>query len=250
MSWRNYWDKVTRYFAFSNEEISAFVITVLVFAFIDSFDQWGYERFDVLIGLKNYLISLIIVGTALFVHHAAQRLAAIRTGFRAEHKLWWHGLVLGLILVVFTRGTVELFVASGVFIHMLAAHRLGVFRYGPNIDTYAMIALWGPLANIFFATVVKTLELWTPLPLNPEIVQAIFVFNLGFAALNMLPIPPLDGSRVFFASRLTYAFVAGTIIGYVALIYFFNAYSYIFALLIGGAVWLLFLIFFESHWRK
>jgi Zn-dependent protease len=45
--------------------------------------------------------------------------------------------------------------------------------------------------------------------------------SLLMAAENMLPIPPLDGTRVFFASRMTFAIIGGAIIatlaGYLAM---------------------------------
>lgn len=250
MGWRNYTDKVKRYFPFTQQEIKDFIIILVLFAFIHSFNKWGDVQFDFGIGIQNYAISLIVVGTALFIHHAGQRLAAAKYGLKAEQKLWWPGLLFGLIVVMLTRGAVQLFFASGLFIHTLKAHRLGQFRYQTNVSTYATVSLWGPLANILFGTFIKTLELWTPLAINAQIVQSIFVFNLWFAALNMLPVPPLDGSRVFYASRLIYAFVAGAIIGYVGLIYFFNIYSYIYALIIGIIVWLTFYLFFERHLVK
>ena len=63
--------------------------------------------------------------------------------------------------------------------------------YRPRVDTI-LVAIAGPLANIVFAEFLMTLFDWTRMP--------IFLlgtyFNLGLAVFNLIPIPPLDGSRI------------------------------------------------------
>lgn len=254
MSWRNFSDKVRRYTVFSLSELFEFVAMIVVFAFIYSFDKWGPgSQFNLGSGIQNYLYTIVLIASVVFVHNMAQRIVAVRNGFRAEHRLWWYGLLLGLLFVVVSNGKIwwlQLYFASGLYIHQLAVHRLGTFRYGPNIDTYAWIAACGPLANVLFAAAVKTLQFWSPFPLNAVVVDDLFVLNLWFAFLNLLPIPPLDGSRIFFASRLWYAFSFGTLAGYVLLIQLLDEFSFIYALIIGGIVWLGFYIFFEKEWTK
>ena len=242
----NYKDKLRRYFRFNKEEIKIILIAIFTFSFILSFDQWGKESFDVAAGLFHFSIALIIVSISMFIHETSHRLVALYTGFRAETKLWWHGIWIGLILCVISRGKFMMFAATGVWMHHLAYHRLGWFRYGPNTLAFSLISLVGPLTNLFVGTFFKELSnIFTfSDPIN-SLFQQIFFFNLLFAAWNLLPIPPLDGSRVFFASRLTYVFVAGSIIAY-AILVVLGIYSYIFALLLGGLAWLLFYIAFES----
>ena len=86
--------------------------------------------------------------------------------------------------------------------------------------------------------------------LSHSIGNELFVLNLSFAAWNLLPIPPLDGSKVFYYSRLTYVFIFGSIASYVFMVYFLNIYSYIYALLIGCVIWLLYYIFLERKLVK
>ncbi len=247
MSLRNYLDKLKRYFWFSKEEILNFIIVVVVLSIIYSWTDWGIEKFNLATGFKNLLTAVVLIAITVFVHHAGQRMMALALGFRAEQKLWWHGLIIGLVLVMITGGKIKFLAATGMLVYLLPVHRLGAFRYGPNLTTIAKISLAGPVLNIFFSALVKSFE-WAGL-LSPYIGQRLFVLNLAFAAWNLLPIPPLDGSKVFFYSRLTYMFLFGSIASYVMLIYFLNIYSYIIALLIGAIVWLLFYIFFESKFR-
>src|SRR3989344_9627995 len=122
MSWTNYKDKLSKYFWFSNEEWKAFIITVLVGALIYSWNSWGDVQFDAAQGVKSLIIAIFLVALAVFVHHAAQRMFALTLGFKAEHKLWWYGLVIGLMLAMLSKGSVVFFAASSTMIHLLPIH--------------------------------------------------------------------------------------------------------------------------------
>jgi len=246
MSTRNYIDKLRRYFWFSQEEWLNFIVAVIGISLIYSWTDWGVDKFDLIYGLKNFAIALVLIGITVFVHHAGQRMMAISLGMRAEQKIWWNGLMIGLMIVILTGGKIKFLAATATIAYMLPIHRLGTFRYGPNVTTVAKTVLAGPLLNIFFSAIVKTIE-WMGI-ISPSLGQEIFVLNLAFAGWNLIPIPPLDGSKVFYASRLWYAFIFGSIVSYVGMVYFLNFYSYIVALLIGGIVWLSYYIFFESKW--
>ena len=71
-----------------------------------------------------------------------------------------------------------------------------------NEWSMALIAVAGPLVNLVLAFVSYGLLIITGVPLNGAIgtvLGAGVVVNLGFFAFNILPIPPLDGSRVAYA---------------------------------------------------
>lgn len=66
----------------------------------------------------------------------------------------------------------------------------------------ALVAIAGPLTNLILAFIV--FGFWTFLGaptvgLGYTICQAFILVNLGFFAFNLIPIPPLDGSRVLYA---------------------------------------------------
>ena len=66
----------------------------------------------------------------------------------------------------------------------------------------ALVALGGPLTNLFLAFIFY--GIWVVVGMPVEGLGAMFLstmvtVNLGFFVFNMLPIPPLDGSRVLYA---------------------------------------------------
>jgi Zn-dependent protease len=67
----------------------------------------------------------------------------------------------------------------------------------------ALVALAGPVTNFVFAFV--TFGLWVVVGAPPatelagQILITFYTVNLGFFIFNMIPIPPLDGSRVIYA---------------------------------------------------
>jgi Zn-dependent protease len=240
----DYLSKVKKFFWFSKTEFNGFILVVLVFSFIFSFNSWGGVSFDFFFGLKNLLFAFFLCGFSLFIHHSGQRFMALKLGFKPEHKVWWPGIIVSLILVLLSNGFIKMYAASAIFISLFPRHRIGAFRAGMNINALAKTALAGPVFNVFLATFAILLE-WTGL-IPQTLSIMIFKFNLSLAAWNLLPIPPLDGSRILYYSRLVYVFLVSFILGYVFLIWIFNWYSYIFALLIAIICWFLFLVFFEN----
>lgn len=75
----------------------------------------------------------------------------------------------------------------------------------------ALVAIAGPLMNFFLALVAAILgcamgilviqngELLAVPGLGAAILSNIVYINLGFGVFNLIPIPPLDGSRVIYA---------------------------------------------------
>lgn len=67
----------------------------------------------------------------------------------------------------------------------------------------ALVAVGGPLTNLFLAFI--GFGIWVLAGTPPQsdmlglILTTFFMVNLGFFIFNMIPIPPLDGSRVLYA---------------------------------------------------
>jgi len=248
MSYRDFVDKAKRYAKFSKSEYRDFWIVAFILAVVFSWSKWGKIDFDLFVGLGNLIIAFIISLIILFVHHMAQRLYALKYGLQVKHKVWWPGIALAFLVAIFSNGTFLILAVSGTYVSVLTIHRLGRYHYGPSLKHYAMIALAGPAANLILAGLVKFIQLQL-LPLPAALVDQFFIFSIAFAAWNLLPIPPLDGSRIVFSSRLLYALVIGSVIGYIFLFQTYGIFSWLWAILIGIATWLAFYVILEHSWR-
>lgn len=79
--------------------------------------------------------------------------------------------------------------------------------FNPNRVKYdewgaALVALAGPFTNLLIAFLTFTLYvvvLGSPSGLTQQIFATAVAVNLGFFVFNIIPIPPLDGSRVLYA---------------------------------------------------
>ena len=238
-------DKIKRYYKFTPSELKGLVISIIVVAFIISFNDWGIGSvFDVKAGLLNFFNAILIVALSFLVHLSAQRVWALATGYRHEFQMWGIGLGVALVLSFITNGRAWLIIPGGFIVHHLAGHRLGWFRYGINYWAIGLIAFVGPLASIAFAAVFKSIGGLV----SNALIQKVIIFNVLYAVFSMLPVPPLDGAKVYFGSRMLYAFALPAIV--VATILMIVKIPILFALvlslLVAVVLWLTYYISFEK----
>ena len=244
MSWATYKDLLKKHFWFKKEETKAILITSVLFAFIVSFTQWSTDLNEV---LRNYLMAFGIVILSIFVHHSAQRLAALKEGFVAEHKLWWYGSLWSLLITFLSNGKFQIFLGSGVELTTLEKHRVGKGKPGSShVWEISKICSWGIIANLCLAASIKSIDLYF-YPLNGFFVEQLYSFNLLYSFYNFFPIPPLDGSKILFANRMLYVFLFSFFLAYLVLIQLFEYYSFIVAAIIAVVLWILFYVFWESE---
>lgn len=244
------WYKIRQYYWFTSAEIRSLAATVLIVAFIISFADWGKGATpDLTEGLFNFLIAVIITAVTFFVRESVRRIAALSVGYRAEYKVWWWGLLLGLVIVFISRGYVWILLPGGILLHHLAGHRLGHFRYGLNFFGLGMVSMTAPIANVVMAVIIKSVNLY----LNSGVLTKAVYLNLLLAIFSVLPIPPMDGSKMFFGSRMVYSFMFIAIILASALLFVnIPIWISIFGSLAAAFVcWLLYYIYFERFaWAK
>jgi len=243
---RNFHDKIRRHFWFSKEELGAFVFAVLTMGFVVSWDRWGGDSFNAVLGLKNLILGIVAMGVVVFIHHAAQRIYALNRGFKIEHRLWWHGFLIGLILVMVSGGKIKFLAATYGIVSVLRPHRIGKHRFGPNLYSLKSVMIVGPIANVVFAILVHGL---ISAGLDIPLLHDLFIFNIWFALCNLLPVPKLDGAYVLYSSRPLYVSVFAIIAAYGWLASAFDAVSFLLATLIGGFLGFVFYWVWEREWR-
>ena len=188
-----------QYFSFSKKEARDLAITALALGFIFSFRSWGQEVFDIKTGLFSWFNAFLICVLAVLVHILAQKIFALYRGYLVEYKFWAIGIGLGLLFAFLTNGLLYVAIPGIISVSLIEHFRLGKRWQGKLKKDEAMISFTGPFANILLAIVFQgLLNLGLE---NPLIVQAVLV-NKWVAIFSILPIPYLDGFKIFYYSRV------------------------------------------------
>ncbi len=107
----------------------------------------------------------------------------------------------------------------------------------------ALVAIAGPLTNIALAFIFSRLYIWPALSNATQICAWGVMLNLMLAVFNMVPIPPLDGSRVvtsFLPTKLAYYYSRLEPFGIIILIVLLNfgMFRYLYPLLEQVGNWI------------
>jgi Zn-dependent protease len=143
-----------------------------------AFAWGGFSALNPLFYLSPSFIA-ILIGFA--VHEMAHKLVAIRYGGAAGFVAYGPGL-----LITFLSGLIP-----GIAI--LAPGYVRVVGWSDKTFFYSVTA--GPASNIVIALVGVALAGVVPGALKPYIYELVSI-NAFLAFFNLLPIPPLDGSKI------------------------------------------------------
>ncbi|AEH06533.1 zinc protease [Methanothermococcus okinawensis] len=175
-------------FKFSQEEIRDLIISTLAIALIFAWYGRGIPHLDSWFGIL-FLISIFTVGSGFILHELAHRTVARHFGALSEFKAWYEGLAIALVLKIILGFT---FIAPGA-----------VYIYKDYLTSKenGLISLAGPLTNILLAFVFYMLHI-------PLISDLGFNVNLYLAAFNMIPVYPLDGSKIISWNPLVWGIIS------------------------------------------
>lgn len=236
--------RIKRFLRFDANEVKHIIISIFVMAFIWGFDD-GSEKFFFPNWLLNFARVCVFISIVLIIHIITQKMFALSNGYRAEFRSWTVGLVLGVIVTLLSIGKFHfLLLPGGIVLYHMTRQRIGDFRYGLNTYQSGLIAATGPFANLFLAMMIKTSQ-WI-FNIKSPFLDDMFVFTLVFVFTMSLPIPPLPGVMMFFASKIVYSFLMGVIISYLFLLIVFNLYSLIWAIIFGAILFGLYYWFWEK----
>ena len=242
MSLANLSDKIKRYYAFDKNEIIGLAASILIIAFIISLDWPRVELFD-------FINSVLIVALTFLVVESVVRIAALSMGHKIEYQVFTVGLVIGFIVSIVSRGFFWFLMPNGFKLEPLTTHRLGHHRYEVDYFTSGVISLFAPITHIVLAIFFKSLYSVIP---NSLLLDGVKL-NAVMAVYQILPIPPMAGSKVFFGSRMLFSFAFVGIIAAALFLSFLPIpawLSILGALVIAAICWLLYYIFFEKDfWR-
>mgnify|MGYP001610361729 CR=1 FL=1 len=145
--------------------------------------------------LEALPIAAIGVGTGFVLHELAHKYVAIHYGAKAEFRAWRIGLILALVIPIVTFGSF-VFAAPGA-----------VYIFGKNISRKenGIISAAGPATNILIALIFFVLMFAGLSDTLVNLCLNVVVINLFLAMFNLIPVFPLDGSKVLAWNAVVWA---------------------------------------------
>jgi Zn-dependent protease len=230
---------------FDKKEIRNILIAAFLAAFVFSFNDWGLEKFTPTVGLRNLFLAFIFTLIIYFSHAFSQKLMANHYDYRIRFTLismkrkikdlrryitFPTGPIITLLLTLLSNGKF-IFLVLNSFEHV-TQKEFRVGRRWSNIKEFeeAQIALAGPLSQIVLLLIFKFL-----LPLSAIFNTALFITSV-VAVYNMLPLPKVDGLKIFFGSLPLYITSLVFVIIFILLIFHLSALQTLFLALIFSLV--------------
>ncbi len=160
-------------------------IVTITLAFWILFSRRGIGLLGSLDAGTGLMVVFLAVGLGFFIHEVGHKLVAEKLGCRTVYRAWMPGLLLALAFAMFTP---FIFAAPGaVYIH----------KRFLSIRENGLISLSGPLMNVILGVAFLLIFLNVgSLSLLGFIALFGFQINFFLALFNLLPFPPLDGSKV------------------------------------------------------
>lgn len=201
----------------SIKEIGSIVLAIVIFGFVASFPS-----------LDNVLFAFLFGFIIITIYILAKKLIAYYTEIEIETKIWqfkrWGlyershfknpipiGIILPFLLSIITFGWVKwlaLLQTDEKATTARAAKRHDFYSYSELTEWHiALVSSAGIISSLILAIIAYLINI-------PELAK----FSIYYAFFNLLPLGQLDGTKVFFGSKIfwTILFVIATIfLGYV-----------------------------------
>ena len=151
----------------------------------------------------DFIFYFLVIIPSAVIHEYAHGLAADMLGDPTAryagrltinplaHIDWWGTILMPVTLYVLTGGRFLFAYAKPVPYN---PYNLKNQKWGP-----AMVALAGPAANFLLALAFAILIRVLPFSNLTQILSIIVYANIMLLVFNLVPIPPLDGSKILYA---------------------------------------------------
>jgi len=202
---------------FGKKEIRHLIAGILILSFVFGFND-NRESFNLAYWLLNFFIVVIVVAISLLLREVVRKFFAHRKGCKTEYSLWFikqlsfrpagrlrtgfpFMTVLALFLTFISNGKIFLTSIDENNVEAVRKYRVG--RKFTRLTEYdeALILLSGILTSAFLVLFFSGFGRLINLNLS------MFVtVNFWITLFALIPLPPLDGGKILFASRPLYIF--------------------------------------------
>ena len=157
---------------FTKEEVRDLAISTLAVSLIFAFPRFEFFFF--------YLIAVVF---AFVFHELAHKFVAMKLHCAAFYQMWPLGLMMSFLFMLLG---IKILAPGAVIIKPYRFGRWGFRVARLTVPENGIISLAGPATNLVIALI------FYPFP----VLSFISDINAWLAFFNLLPIPPLDGSKV------------------------------------------------------
>jgi len=230
---------------FTKKEINHLTIAIVVLGVIFSFNEWGIESFDFLMGITNLLRAIILSAIILLTQIYGEKIYGKRIGTKIFYSLWiikekvYLGVIVPILVALFSSGALPFPMVGGFSTQETPSKRIG--RKYSRLTEFeeSRIAFVGIITNLLFIIIFKILTLT-----NISFFMKGMEIATVMVIINIIPLPPLNGSKIFFGSRSFYVL---SLIFVIASIIFLYMFSILVSLIIAAIIALIFATFYYYH---
>jgi len=171
--------------------------------------------------IGKFFMAAIIVSASLIIKLFIQKRVAEKYDCEIKYAFDYSLFIVGILIAFASQGSIIFAVMGGITASSAFVSRLGHKYVNITQRERGLINLSGLMANIVLALISLLLY-----PLSNDFFQLMLNVNIYMALFALIPIPPLDGSKVFWWNRLVWliSFI-------IALFMFFMARTVLFSII-------------------